>query len=73
MIKIEKTTTSSYKFFFNNIHLGDAIMDVDGYYYFWFEKNISGCWGSNSLRTISDKLDELNKECDDKIISELGK
>ena len=73
MIRIEKTTPSSYRVYFNDIYLGDAEMEVDGFYNFWFTKDLNGYWTSHSLRSIAEMLDELNKEWDDKISSDLGK
>lgn len=73
MIRIEKKTPSSYRVYFNDIYLGDAEIEVDGYYNFWFTKDLNGYWTSHSLRSIAEMLDELNKEWDDKISSDLGK
>ena len=72
MITTEKTTTNnpSYHFYFNNVYLGDAEMDESGFYNFWFDKNNNnGYWTSYSLRLISEKLDELNKDWNDNIQS----
>ena len=41
--------------------IGELIMDVDGYFYFWPEDN-NGAWASYHLRNVANKLDELNKE-----------
>jgi hypothetical protein len=74
MIRIEKTTPSSYRVYFNDIiYLGDAEMEVDGFYNFWFSKDMSGYWTSHSLRLIAEMLDDLNKEWNDKILSDLGR
>ena len=40
-------------------------MDVDGYYYYWPEKEKGGCWSPWMLRDVTDKLDEVNKPWDD--------
>lgn len=49
----------------NNKYIGKFIMDVDGYYYFWFNPEVTkGSWNSNALRLIADKQDELNAEMD---------
>jgi hypothetical protein len=42
-------------------------MDVDGYYYFDPITQSNGFWNSYSLRMISDLLDEINSEHDNKI------
>lgn len=44
-----------------NVFLGTFELDVDGFYHFWDNKNNNGCWGSNELRAIADKLEEINK------------
>ena len=53
----------------NNLLVGELIMDVDGYFYFWPSND--GCWVSHILRSIADKLDEINKDWDNKIKEEL--
>lgn len=40
--------------------VGELIMDVDGYFYFWPEDN-NGAWSSYLLRQLADKIDEINK------------
>lgn len=49
----------------NNHLIGELIMDVDGYFYFW--PNNSGCWSSNIMHSIANKLDEVNKQWNDHI------
>ena len=46
--------------------IGELIMDVDGYFYFWPEDN-NGAWASSHLRELANKLDELNKEWDKQV------
>jgi len=47
----------------NGKYLGKAVMDIDGYYYYWPSDNLSsGSWSSYTLREIADILEELNKE-----------
>lgn len=49
----------------NNKSIGEFIIDVDGYYYFWFNPEVTkGSWNSHALRLIADKQDELNTEMD---------
>lgn len=40
--------------------IGSIARDFDGAFYFWPINN-GGAWSRHSLRTIADKLDELNK------------
>lgn len=65
-INTQEITKGRYKVFFNTNYLGDLVMDVDGYFYYWpsIEK---GAWSSYSMRMIADKMDELNKPWDDYI------
>ncbi len=50
--------------------IGELIMDVDGYFYFWPTDN-NGAWASNHLRELANKLDELNKEWNKQVEKEL--
>lgn len=56
-------------FYKNGKFLGELIMDVDGYFYFWPEDN-NRAWASHHLREITNKLDELNKEWDEQVEKE---
>lgn len=49
--------------------LGTFERDVDGYFYFWRNEDIKGCDSSDLLRRIADKLDEVNKEWNERLIS----
>jgi len=50
-----------------NDHLvGELIMDVDGYFYFW-QNHSDGCWSSHIMRSIANKLDDINKPWNDEI------
>lgn len=70
---VEKLTTEKigdhhFKIIFDgNRHIGYAIMDIDGYYYFEHLTQSNGFWSSYALRMISDLLDEINSEHDNKI------
>ncbi len=62
MINTKEVDSGRIEFFWgnNNKHLGYAYQEVDGFYVFQFEDN-NGCWSDYSLKAISDKLFELNK------------
>ena len=47
--------------------VGQAILDVDGHYYFWFINKTEGAWSSYILREIADKLDMINKPYVDRV------
>ena len=63
----KKVTKGKYLIKFNDNILGEAVMDVDGYFYLVFKNPTDGTWASWVLRAISDLLDELNKPWDDHI------
>jgi hypothetical protein len=50
----------------NNLLIGEFILDIDGYYYFFPIEN-GGSWNSHTLITLGTKLQELNKPWDDKL------
>lgn len=64
-MKLEKTKVNSFLYLvsFNGEIIGRAIMDVDGYFYFWFERK-DGCSSEHTLRAIADILHDLNKDWD---------
>ena len=51
------------------IILGTFERDVDGYFYFWRNEKLTVCDSSYVLRGIADKLDEVNKEWNERLIS----
>lgn len=55
----------------NNLLIGELIMDVDGYFYFWPAND--GCWSAYLLHSIANKLDEVNKKWDDQIHEHFNK
>ena len=68
-LSTERIGKYHFKIIFNNRkHIGYAVMDVDGYYYFEPTTQTNGFWTSYSLRMISDLLDEINLEHDNRII-----
>lgn len=50
----------------NGIKLGEILPKEDGYFDFWPDLN-GGYWPSYMLRTIADKIDELNKPWNDEV------
>lgn len=63
----KEITPSLFEIMFKDIVLGEAIRDVDGYFYFIFKKPMDGTWSPWVLRAIADMLDEMNKPWDDQI------
>ena len=70
LIRLEKVDDDYHVYFDNGVLLGEFYAEVDGYYVFT-PKLRGGFWKSYVLRTIADKLDELNKEWDEQIKREL--
>lgn len=60
-LSLEKVNDSLYKIKFNNVYLGEFQRDVDGFFYYWQEESIQGCWNSFILKCLANSLDELNK------------
>lgn len=67
MIKIEKLLRSYKVKTETDKHLGSFQLDSDGSYYFYITEELEGCWTSQSLREIAEKLDEVNKPFDDEV------
>jgi hypothetical protein len=51
----------------NGVYMGFAYVEVDGYYVFMFPDKMSGCHTEHVLRSIADKLGEMNKKWNDKV------
>ena len=51
----------------NSLLVGTFEMDVDGFYNYWEDENLTGHWDSQTLRAIADKLDEVNKPFQEEI------
>jgi len=64
----KKISDTLYSVMMNNgIELGEFVKDVDGFFYFWVNKNLSGCLSESIIRYVADELKELNKEWDKEI------
>ena len=61
-VEVINTDKGVYELLINNKSIGEYILDVDGYYYFWENPSLKGSWNSNALRVIADEMDKLNKE-----------
>jgi len=57
--------------FHNGVHMGELLMDVDGFYKYWPVQR-AGYWDAPPLRAIADLLDHLNAEWDAKMQLDLG-
>jgi hypothetical protein len=63
-----KQITGALEFYWDNgSYMGYAYQEVDGYYVFVFPTHMSGCHTEHGLRSIADKLRELNKDWDNKV------
>ena len=66
-LQLLKTESNSrYEVYFNGQHLGYFYLEIDGLYVF-IPKSDIGYWNEFSLRMIVDKLEELNKQHNDRI------
>lgn len=59
-------------FYENGVFLGEYVMDVDGFWYFWPDQSKGGHWGPDVLRALADKIDEMDKPWRDQINKELA-
>jgi hypothetical protein len=51
----------------NGKAIGRFEQDVDGYFYFWEEVELDGCWTAHNLRQIADLLDKINEPYDKQV------
>ena len=51
----------------NGKEIGSFHLDSDGFYYFWQDDALTGCWTAHNLREIADELDKINKPYRDSI------
>lgn len=65
-IKLRKKNNRIY-FYFNKIIIGYSYKESDGFYVFIFDENIKSFFESYILREMSDILDYLNYEWNNKI------
>ena len=70
--KYRKINNQKYSIEVQDNPIGEFIQDVDGYFYFWLNKN-DGCWSAHHLREIADELDKINKPWNDEIDSYFAK
>ena len=66
-ITYSKENINNYIIFFNNIFLGELKVLEDGFYYYFPCEFKGSCISSWILKDIYNKLEELNKEWNDKI------
>lgn len=67
LTRIEESEDFFKLYWSNGKYLGDIVMDVDGYYVWWPDKSLYGSWDAYGLRAIAERLDEMNKDWDEKI------
>lgn len=61
---------NKYNLYYGDHKIGEAVIDVDGYYYLTTWTN-GGIAGSYTLRLIADALDEINQPWTDKIDADM--
>lgn len=67
-IKLTKITEGFYSLHTQtDIFLGTFETSEDGFFYFYENRNLTGCWGAWELRKIADLLDEVNKPYRDEL------
>ena len=66
-MKLQKLNKSYFVLADNGKEIGSFQLDIDGYYYFWENSELTGCWTGNNLREIAELLDEVNKPFDEQV------
>lgn len=66
-LKLEKLNKTYSVLTDSNKVLGSFQLDIDGFYYFYEDSQLTGCWGAWELRKIADLLDEVNKPYNDEL------
>lgn len=66
-LKLEKLNKSYSVLTDSGKTLGNFQLDIDGFYYFYEDSQLTGCWGAWELRRIADLLDEVNKPYRDEL------
>jgi len=64
MFNFEQVSNNEYVIKSDDKIAGNLLKDEDGYFYYWPKKVNEKCWDSLTLKIISEKLDELNKDWD---------
>ena len=64
MFNFERVSNNEYVIKSDNKVTGNLVKDDDGYFYYWPTQVNEKCWDSLTLKIISKKLDELNKDWD---------
>jgi len=70
MLTLEKVNQRLYNVTFNR-HIGIIYMESDGYFVFQPDESNHGFWSENTLKSILDKLTELNKDWDQHLMDNL--
>ena len=60
-------TPIKHSLYFKEVHIGYAIQDIDGFFYYLPNSPINGYWGENHLRMVADYLEKVNKPWNDKL------
>lgn len=64
MFNFERLSNDEYVMRSDDKIAGNLLRDDDGYFYYWPTRVNEKCWDSLTLKIISKKLDELNKDWD---------
>lgn len=69
IIKLTESTQTRHVVLYapNDVVLGEFLMDVDGFFYFWFDDPTNGHWDGYVLRAIADMQENLNQGWNDEI------
>jgi hypothetical protein len=69
----KKISENSFKVIYSNgVEMGFLLKEVDGYFVFYPNLSNGGFWSAHILRSLANKLEEINKEWDEIIDREIG-
>lgn len=55
---------------YNNVRIGEAVLNTDGYYVFFPDTSRGGYWDAAVMRHVIGVLDEINREWDEQVNSD---
>lgn len=71
LIHAKPLTEGTWRIYYaNGVLIGEAVLDVDGYYYFWPTSDRQGAWTAGVLHDVANFLDRINEAWDKQIRSD---
>lgn len=67
MLREEKIEGGFKLYYHNGVYMGEVLMDEDGYYKFWGNKELNGYWDEGNFLELYNYLYEKNKNWDENV------